>query len=153
LTLPCCKNASSLVIEQGVPRFVYDLPYVMSVLELANHPHVLEVTVVARSHLKWGERPMAFVILHPQHAAQWSGRHHEFAEELKRHAKSKLPGFACPEWVEVVPELPVSFLHLVAIAGTKRGMTHVENFNRQDTKDGIAKDSCKALKRVVPSIG
>lgn len=84
------ENASSLAIEQ----------------ELATHPHVLEVTVVARSHSKWGERPMAFVILHPQHAAQWLGRHHEFSEELKQHAKSKLPGFACPEWVEVVSELP-----------------------------------------------
>jgi acyl-coenzyme A synthetase/AMP-(fatty) acid ligase len=51
---------------------------------------------------------MAFVILHPQHAAQWSGRHHEFAEELKEHVKSRLPGFARPEWVEIVPELPVS---------------------------------------------
>ena len=59
--------------------------------------------------MKWGERPMAFVILHPQHVARWSGRHHEFAEELKEHAKSRLPGFACPEWVEVVPELPVSY--------------------------------------------
>jgi acyl-coenzyme A synthetase/AMP-(fatty) acid ligase len=50
---------------------------------------------------------MAFVILHPQHAAQWTGRHHEFAEELKGHVKSKLPGFARPEWVEIVRELPV----------------------------------------------
>jgi len=90
IDLACCKNASSLVIEQ----------------ELATHPHVLEVTVVARSHQKWGERPMAFVVLHPQHTARWSGRHREFAGELKTHAKTKLPGFACPEWVEVVPELP-----------------------------------------------
>lgn len=85
------ENASSLAIEQ----------------ELASHPHVLEVSVVARPHIKWGERPMAFVILHPQHAATWKGRHHEFAAELIAHAKRKLPGFACPEWVEVVPELPV----------------------------------------------
>ncbi|KAF9015310.1 AMP-dependent synthetase and ligase [Cyathus striatus] len=84
------ENASSLAIEQ----------------ELASHPHVLEVSVVARSHPKWGERPMAFVILHPQHTSRWSGRHHEFAKDLKEHAKSRLPGFACPEWVEVVPELP-----------------------------------------------
>jgi acyl-coenzyme A synthetase/AMP-(fatty) acid ligase len=49
---------------------------------------------------------MAFVTLHPQHQSVWSGRHHEFAETLKRHAKGRLPGFACPEWVEVIPELP-----------------------------------------------
>ena len=76
--------------------------------ELASHPHVLEVSVVARSHIKWGERPMAFVVLHPRHASQWRGRHDEFANDLKEHAKSRLPGFARPEWVEVVLELPVS---------------------------------------------
>ncbi|KAF8167952.1 hypothetical protein B0H34DRAFT_647092 [Crassisporium funariophilum] len=84
------ENASSLAIEQ----------------ELSSHPHVLEVSVVARSHVKWGERPMAFVVLHPQHAPSWAGRHEEFAEELKGHAKDRLPGFACPEWVDVVSELP-----------------------------------------------
>ncbi|KAJ3798821.1 hypothetical protein GGU11DRAFT_779484 [Lentinula aff. detonsa] len=84
------ENASSLAIEQ----------------ELSSHPHILEVSVIAREHTKWGERPMAFVILHPQHASQWKGRHEEFAKELKAHARKRLPGFACPEWVEVVPELP-----------------------------------------------
>lgn len=84
------ENASSLAIEQ----------------ELATHPHILEVTVVARNHVKWGERPMAFVVLHPQHASKWAGHHHDFATDLKEHAKGRLPGFACPEWVEVVPELP-----------------------------------------------
>ncbi|KAF7784445.1 hypothetical protein Agabi119p4_610 [Agaricus bisporus var. burnettii] len=49
---------------------------------------------------------MAFVLLHPQHAAKWAGRHHEFGNDLKNHAKARLPGFACPEWIEVVPDLP-----------------------------------------------
>ncbi|KAJ7293387.1 AMP-dependent synthetase and ligase [Mycena rebaudengoi] len=71
------ENASSLAIEQ----------------ELASHPDVLEVTVVARQHVKWGERPHAFVIL-KSHSTS------------KKHAKSRLPGFACPEWVQVVQELP-----------------------------------------------
>ncbi|KAJ8084181.1 hypothetical protein PM082_002948 [Marasmius tenuissimus] len=84
------ENASSLAIEQ----------------ELATHPHVLEVSVVARLHPKWGERPMAFVILHPQQAKQWAGRDQEFEKDLKKHAKTRLPGFACPEWVQVVKELP-----------------------------------------------
>lgn len=77
-------------------------------LELASHPDVLEVSVVARPHPKWGERPMAFVILKTQVAAKWAGKHAEFETELKRHAKTRLPGFACPEWVKVVEELPVS---------------------------------------------
>ncbi|KAK0198698.1 acetyl-CoA synthetase-like protein [Armillaria mellea] len=82
------ENASSLAIEQG------------------NHPHVLEVSVVARAHPLWGERPMAFVIIHPEHVARWSGRVDEFVKDLMEHAKARLPGFARPDWVEVVPELP-----------------------------------------------
>ena len=85
------QNASSLAIEQ----------------ELVTHPHVLEVSVVARPHVKWGERPMAFVVLHPQHVSKWKTRQAAFEKELKEHTKSRLPGFACPEWVEVVPDLPV----------------------------------------------
>lgn len=84
------ENASSLAIEQ----------------ELASHPDVLEIAVVARPHPRWGERPMAFVILHPQRASFWDCRHATFAESLKLHARGRLPGFACPEWVEVVAELP-----------------------------------------------
>ncbi|RPD66601.1 AMP-dependent synthetase and ligase [Lentinus tigrinus ALCF2SS1-6] len=84
------ENASSLAIEQ----------------ELASHPDVLEVSVIARSHPKWGERPMAFVILHPQKAEKWAGRLAEFEKDLKAHARKRLPGFACPEWVSVVQELP-----------------------------------------------
>lgn len=53
---------------------------------------------------------MAFVVLHPQHESKWKGRLRQFEIDLKQHAKSRLPGFACPEWVEVVPELPVSLV-------------------------------------------
>ncbi|KAG1894809.1 uncharacterized protein F5891DRAFT_701766 [Suillus fuscotomentosus] len=84
------ENASSLAIE----------------LELSSHPHVLEVSVVARSHPKWGERPMAFVILRPEHAPKWKDNHDGFGTELIRHARTLLPGFACPEWVQIVDELP-----------------------------------------------
>ena len=69
---------------------------------------MLEVSVVARPHPKWGERPMAFVILHPQRAGRWKDRATAFERDLKAHARKTLPGFACPEWVEVVETLPVS---------------------------------------------
>ena len=69
--------------------------------------------MVARNHVKWGERPMAFVVIHPQLVSSWKGRHNDFAKELKAHAKERLPGFACPEWVEIVQELPVSFVFTV----------------------------------------
>lgn len=82
----------------------------MNLTELATHPHVLEVSVVARRHPKWGERPMAFVTLHPQHSQRWAGRHSEFEQDLKQYARAQLPGFACPEWISVVSELPVCFL-------------------------------------------
>jgi len=49
---------------------------------------------------------MAFAVLHPEHRETWRGRHHDFAADLREHARTRLPGFACPEWVEVVPELP-----------------------------------------------
>ncbi|KAL1731999.1 hypothetical protein EV714DRAFT_248169 [Schizophyllum commune] len=99
------ENASSLAIEQ----------------ELATHPAIQEVSVIARTHPKWGERPMAFVILRPSARKQWgpSGNSENgqkdangkqgpsaFERELKAYAKGRLPGFACPEWVEVVNELP-----------------------------------------------
>lgn len=80
--------------------------------ELASHPDVLEVSVVARNHVKWGERPHAFVMLKSHSKNKWRGRDDAFGEELKAYAKTKLPGFACPEWVQVVEELPVSQLSI-----------------------------------------
>jgi len=59
---------------------------------------------------------MAFLVLHPEHALKWKGRHAEFEKELKDHAKGRLPGFARPEWVEIVRVLPVSYNGLVASA-------------------------------------
>jgi len=97
-----------VAIEQGLVIFFFGWSLVTSSAELASHPHVLEVSVVARPHVKWGERPMAFVVLHPRTASQWEGRHDEFANDLKEHAKLRLPGFSRPEWIEVVSELPVS---------------------------------------------
>jgi acyl-coenzyme A synthetase/AMP-(fatty) acid ligase len=49
---------------------------------------------------------MAFVILKSSAASKWANQHTEFEKELKAFAKTKLPGFACPEWVRVVDELP-----------------------------------------------
>jgi acyl-CoA synthetase (AMP-forming)/AMP-acid ligase II len=78
----------------------------MSQAELATHPDVFEVSVVARTHPHWGERAMAFVILHPAAKDKWVTRSDDFEKHLKAHARTRLPGFACPEWVEIVDELP-----------------------------------------------
>ena len=71
------------------------------------HSDVLEVSVVAREHPKWGERPMAFVILHLERAKHWVGKHIELALELKARTRERLPVPEClSEWVAVVEELP-----------------------------------------------
>lgn len=51
---------------------------------------------------------MAFVVLHPHKVEKWRNRDIDFEQDLKRHARSRLPGFAAPEYVQVVIELPVS---------------------------------------------
>lgn len=80
---------------------------IMFALELVAFPDALEVSVVARKHPTWGERPMAFVTLKAHAVKKWKGKAAEFETELKKFARSRLPGFACPEWVAVVEELPV----------------------------------------------
>jgi acyl-CoA synthetase (AMP-forming)/AMP-acid ligase II len=77
------------------------------ITELASHPDVLEVSVVGREHPTWGERPMAYVILYAEAARRWAGKHAAFSSALKAHARERLPGFATPEWVVIVEELPV----------------------------------------------
>ena len=86
--------------------------------ELATHPDVLEVSVVARPHPRWGERAMAFVILRADAAKRWAGRHAGFEADLKKHARTRLPGFACPEWVQAVEELPVCAFICISFGST-----------------------------------
>lgn len=50
---------------------------------------------------------MAFVVLQPNAIEEWKGRENEFEKYLKDYARSRLPGFACPEWVRIVEDLPV----------------------------------------------
>lgn len=56
---------------------------------------------------------MAFAILTPSAEKEYAGRHKDFEADLKKFARTRLPGFACPEWVRVVDELPVSPLFTV----------------------------------------
>jgi len=53
-------------------------------------------------------QPMAFVILNPRGERNWMGKEEAFEKELKAFARGKLPGFACPEWVVIVHELPMT---------------------------------------------
>ena len=86
---------------------------------------------------------MAFIVLRPQFVSSWKGRHDDFEKELKAHAKQSLPGFACPEWVKVVQELPVSFLYREYNVSPMLGST--ENVNWENFEKRIAKYCSQAL--------
>jgi len=49
---------------------------------------------------------MAFVVLTMDAASKYKHETTDFVQSLIRYAKERLPGFARPEWVEVVQELP-----------------------------------------------
>lgn len=89
---------------------------------------------------------MAFVILKTECKQKWNGKDDAFAVELKKHAKQKLPGFACPEWVKIVDGLPVSanYPNDVTLGlFTRRGVA--ENIYRKDTEGPAAQDRCETL--------
>ena len=112
-------------------------------VELVTHPHVLEASVVARQDPKWGERPMAFITLRPQYTRLWEGRHHEFEKDLKQHARARLPGFACPEWVTVVQDLPVSSYFMIQVTPV---YPTSENFHWEDRKDRTSQGCSQVVK-------
>lgn len=109
--------------------------------ELASHPDVLEVSVVGREHPTWGERPMAYVILHTESARRWAGKHAEFSSVLRAHARQRLPGFAIPQWVVIVEELPVCPFRYARPYGIFIRQP-LENVNRKDHEDGFAQTGC-----------
>lgn len=65
--------------------------------------HAPPIANGANARGQWGERPHAYVVL--KDGAKWHGRHAEFEKELKQFSRGKMPGFAIPEWVEVISEL------------------------------------------------
>lgn len=65
---------------------------------LCRHPLIREVAIVGVPHDKWGETPIAVVVLHEQ--AQ------EIGDELIRYARERLAHFKCPTRIEYLTELP-----------------------------------------------
>ncbi len=65
---------------------------------LLAHPAVMEAAVVGMAHEKWGETPVAHVVLRA--GAQAS------AEQLRAHCRDRLAGFKVPSAVHFVAELP-----------------------------------------------
>jgi fatty-acyl-CoA synthase len=64
----------------------------------ASHPAVLEVAVVAAPDDRWGEVPVALVVLKPDAAAT--------AQELRTHVRTQLADFKVPRLIEFREALP-----------------------------------------------
>jgi fatty-acyl-CoA synthase len=65
---------------------------------LYEHPSVLEAAVVGRPDDRWGEVPVAFVVLRPEMAAA--------ADELLEHCRARLARFKVPKEVTFLDALP-----------------------------------------------
>ncbi|KAM3285477.1 trans-cinnamate:CoA ligase, peroxisomal-like [Capsicum chacoense] len=94
------ENISSVEVESAILK----------------HPYVVEASVVAMPHPRWGESPCAFVILRKDcNFKEW---------DIVAHCRKNLPGFMVPKKVQFVEELPktgtgkVQKNHLRAVAKT-----------------------------------
>jgi long-chain acyl-CoA synthetase len=65
---------------------------------LMSHPRVLEAAVVGVPSDRWGETPMAFVVVRPGLSVE--------AQELIDFCRENLAHYKCPTSVEFVPSLP-----------------------------------------------
>jgi fatty-acyl-CoA synthase len=66
---------------------------------LYKHPAVLACAVVARPDPRWGETPLAFVELKPEHAPRSPEEARARSEELIAHCRRHLASFKCPREV------------------------------------------------------
>jgi fatty-acyl-CoA synthase len=76
------ENIASVEVEQAI----------------ASHPAVLEVAVVAAPDERFGERPLAFVRLHPDRSAS--------SDEIIGHVRDRIATFKAPREVVFVDALP-----------------------------------------------
>ena len=87
-------RSKDMIISGGENIYSAEVENVVS-----DHPAVAEVAVVARDHEKWGETPVAVVVLA-------AGHDHLDVEELRSWASEHLARYKLPTAVEVVAELP-----------------------------------------------
>lgn len=76
------ENISTVEVEQAI----------------VSHEAVLEVAVIGKPDVKWGERPVAFVVLREGHVVG--------AEELRIHTRARLASYKVPDEFTFQSELP-----------------------------------------------
>lgn len=70
---------------------------------LMAHPMVLEAAVVGIPHPRWGERPLALVVLRPEHRGRPVN---EIVEDLRKHLMDRFARWQIPDEFIFVEEIP-----------------------------------------------
>ena len=86
---------------------------------LLRHPSVQEVAIVGMPHEKWGETPVAFVVLRSEASATES--------ELREFARSNMAHFKVPQEFRFVSELPKTAtgkIQKFVLRGRKSAISH-----------------------------
>jgi fatty-acyl-CoA synthase len=65
---------------------------------LLDHPAIFETAVIATPDERWGERPLAIVVLRPEGSVS--------AEDLRAHLGARYPKWAVPDRIVFVQQLP-----------------------------------------------
>jgi len=86
---------------------------------LLRHPAVLEVAVVGKPHEKWGESPVAFVVMRTGMSATEA--------ELREFARGVLAHFKVPsafEFVSALPKTATGKIQKYVLRGGRAGIAH-----------------------------
>jgi fatty-acyl-CoA synthase len=93
---------------------------------LLNHGEVSEVAVVAKPHERWGERPVAWVVLKPKARVNAA----ELMEQLRGAvSRGEIPAYALPDELQVTEQLPHTSVGKI----NKRALR--EQLKQQSTKE------------------
>lgn len=78
------------------------IPSVMIDKIIEQHPAVTSCATVAMPHEKWGERPLAYVVLKPEYKGKVA------EEEIRKFCMDKLPKWMVPDVVRFIDSMPMT---------------------------------------------